>query len=102
MEFEDKEYNVVTKINMLTYKGTFENNPIKIKNMFQSHACDKETVDLMREIRGKFCELALFLNEKLPNNKEKETALTQLKISMMCSNDSVSQKYPIAEGEKYK
>ena len=71
-------------------------NPADIENRFAFHAApDQEKCDAHTSVRQTCHALAKFLNEKLPEGREKALAITHLEEVMFWSNAALARNNPI-------
>ncbi len=61
-----------------------------LENRFGYHKASEETIPKHQKIRQSYLDLALFLNELLPEGREKSLAFTALQEAAMWSNASVA------------
>lgn len=69
---------------------------IDINNRFMYHKPDADTGNLHQDIRLACRNLALDLNERLPEGREKSLAITHLEEVMFWSNAAIARSTPIA------
>lgn len=70
-------------------------NPDDIFNRFTSHpATTEETQNAHTSVRQKCYELAEFLNDLLPESREKSLAVTHLEEVMFWANASIARETP--------
>lgn len=70
-----------------------------IENRFAFHAAsDEEKRNAHTSVRNVCREVADFLNEKLPEGREKSTAITKLEEVMFWANASLARPNPKSEG----
>lgn len=62
-----------------------------IENRFTFHAGDEGKAHLHNVVRGRCAGLAHWLNETLPDGREKSTAITKLEEVMFWSNAAVAR-----------
>lgn len=62
-----------------------------LNNRFTFHKATPESGALYEEIRNKAREYALWLNEVLPESREKSLAITHLEDVVYCANASVAR-----------
>lgn len=62
-----------------------------INNRFTFHPATRESAALYEQIRGKAREYALWLNDVLPESREKSLAFTQLEDVVFWANASVAR-----------
>ena len=63
----------------------------ELTNRFVYHATTPDTVALYDEIRGKAREYALWLNEHLPEGRDKSLAMTHLESAVYSANAAVAR-----------
>lgn len=62
-----------------------------IKNRFTFHAATPEQAAIYEEIRGRALAYALWLDETLPESREKSLALTYLDQAVFNANASIAR-----------
>jgi hypothetical protein len=67
-------------------------DPLDLRNRFDYHPPkDEATRTAHEQVRGKCLELAEFINDTLPDGREKSTAITNLEQVMMWSNAGIAR-----------
>lgn len=67
-----------------------------ICNRFQYHKPDEARAERHEVVRDSFGELAEFLNEILPEGREKSTVVTKLEEAMFWANAAIARVVPNA------
>jgi len=62
----------------------------ELENRLGYHKATEETIPMHKNIRGEFLGLAKYLNDLLPEGREKSLAFTALQEAAMWSNASVA------------
>jgi hypothetical protein len=74
-------------------------NSADIENRFAYHApTDEEKRNAHTSVRNACREVADFLNETLPEGREKSTAITKLEEAMFWANAALARPNPKSEG----
>lgn len=68
------------------------------KERFGWHKGTEVTGPVHQQIRAKFAELDMFLQETLPQGRPKSLARTELETAGMWANKSVAELAPVVEG----
>jgi len=63
----------------------------ELKKRFEYHNVNEDQIETMEEIRRKFIELALLIDELCPVSREKSLSLTSLETSIFYANASVAR-----------
>lgn len=63
----------------------------QLVNNFSYHPPTPEQIPVYNAIRSRFRELAEFLNETLPESREKSVAFTELETSQFWANASIAR-----------
>mgnify|MGYP003291818699 CR=1 FL=1 len=63
----------------------------QIENAYTYHSPHGEQIELYQTIRYKAKMLAAYLNEKLPDSREKSLAMTKLEEAVMWANASIAR-----------
>ena len=63
----------------------------ELKKRFEYHSVNEDQIETMEEIRRKFIELALLIDELCPVSREKALSLTNLETSIFYANASVAR-----------
>lgn len=63
----------------------------ELKKRFEYHNINEDQIETIEEIRRKFIELALLIDELCPVSREKALSLTNLEISIFYANASVAR-----------
>ena len=62
----------------------------ELENRFGYHAANSTTIPLHEQVRTRFYELAIWMNDMLPEGREKSLAFTALQEAAMWSNGAVA------------
>lgn len=62
-----------------------------IENRFKYHKPNNNTLDMHKDIRYNFLNLAKVLNDMLPEGREKSLAITKLEEGLFWSNASIAR-----------
>jgi hypothetical protein len=65
-------------------------NP-QIENNFKYHAPKPGQPEIYKQIRDRAKELAVLIDEQVPNSREKSLAMTQLEQAVMWANAGVAR-----------
>jgi len=63
----------------------------ELKKRFEYHNVNEDQIETMEEIRRKFIELALLIDELCPVSREKALCITNLEISSFYANASIAR-----------
>lgn len=63
----------------------------ELKKRFEYHNINEDQIETIEEIRRKFIELALLIDELCPVSREKALSLTNLENSIFYANASVAR-----------
>jgi hypothetical protein len=67
------------------------------RQRFGFHKGTDVTMPLHQEVRARFVEMDLFLQEALPNGRAKAVARTELETSAMWANKAVAELAPVVD-----
>jgi len=62
----------------------------EIDNRFGFHPATPETIPLHEQVRTRFAELAYWLDETLPDSREKSLTFTELQVTAMHANATIA------------
>lgn len=63
----------------------------ELKDRFEYHALDENKIEKMEEIRRKFIEIALLIDELCPVSREKALSLTNLETASFYAHASMAR-----------
>ena len=63
----------------------------ELKKRFEYHSVNEDQIETMEEIRRKFIELAMLIDELCPVSREKALSLTNLETASFYANASIAR-----------
>lgn len=69
----------------------------ELNNRFSYHPASGDTAPRYAEVRQAFLELAKFVDDAVPDGRDKALALTELQSAMHWTNSAIAMSTPIAD-----